>query len=139
MEAFLTTEPVIIVSESILMLTFIIAGEVVILVFIADTTIFSTRTVTLWAGTIALRQIVDAVISALSVGIRQPGLIIRKTKLSLGIAVAAALGVVLTDSIARIEVVTAGSITLLVLLAKLVSPALVPTGEVASWALSVAD
>ena len=139
MEAFLTTEPVIIVSESILMLTFIIAGEVVILVFIADTTIFSTRTVTLWAGTIALRQIVDAVISALSVGIRQPGLIIRKTKLSLGIAVAAALGVVLTDSIARIEVVTAGSITLLVLLAKLLSPALVPTGEVASWALSVAD
>ena len=65
LEAFLTTEPVIIVSELILMLTFIITGKVVIPVFIADTTIFSTRTVTLWAGSIALREIVDAVNSTL--------------------------------------------------------------------------
>ena len=69
LEAFLTTEPVIIVSELILMLTFIIAGKVVILFFIADTPIFSTRTVPSWAGSIALREIVDAVISALSEGI----------------------------------------------------------------------
>ena len=58
--------------------------------------------------------------------------------MSVRVAVAAALCVVLTDSIARVEVVTAGSITLLVLVANLVSPALVPTGEMAVWALSVA-
>ena len=58
--------------------------------------------------------------------------------MSVRIAVAAALRVILTDSIARVEVVPAGSITLLVLVANLVSPALVPTGEMAVWALSVA-
>ena len=65
-KAFLTTEPVIIVSELILVLTVIIAGKVVILFFIADTPIFPTWTESRWTSSIALREIVDAFISTLS-------------------------------------------------------------------------
>lgn len=129
-ETFIPTEPVIIISVLILMFAVIIAGKVVILFFIADTPIFPTRTVTLWTGSIALREIVDAVISALSVSIRKPGLIIRKTKLSLRIAGAAALRVVLTDSIARVDIAQTRSITLSEPRAIRVSPTLVSTGEI---------
>ena len=135
-KAFLTTEPVIIVSELIPMLTFIIAGKVVILFFFADTPILSTGTVAHRTCSMALREIVDTVVSALPECICEPGLIIRKTKLPLRIAVATALGVVLTDSIARVEVVKTGSITLLVPLAILLSPALVPTEKLSGWAHS---
>ena len=139
MEAFLATEPVIIGSELILMLTVVIAGEVFILLFIGDTPIFSTRNVTFWTSSIALREIVDAVISTLPIVIRKPRLIIRKTKLFVRIAAAAALSVVLTDSIARVEVVQTGAVTLPEPLPVRLSPALVPAGEISGWAFSIAD
>ena len=120
------------------MFAVIIAGKVVILFFIADTPIFPTRTVTLWTGSIALREIVDAVISALPEVILKPGLIIRKTKLSLRVAGAAALGVILTDSVTRVAIVQTGAITLSVPGANRVSPAPVSTGEISNWAFSIA-
>ena len=133
MKAFLATKLVVIGSELILMLTVIIAGKVVILVFIGDTPIFSTRTVTLLTSSIALREIVDAVISTRLIVIRKPGLIIRKTKLF-----AAALSVVLTDSVARVVVVKTGAVTLPVSVLIILGLALVPTGEISGWALSFA-
>ena len=137
-ETFLTTEPVIIVSELILVFTFIIAGKVVILLFITDTTIFPTGTVAHRTCSIALREIVDAVISTLLIVTRQPGQIIRKTKLFVRIAVAAALSVVLADSIARVEVVKTGAVTIPVAVLVILSLALVPTGEISCRALSFA-
>ena len=133
MKAFLATELVVIGSELILMLAVIIAGKVVILLFIGDTPIFSTRTVTLLTSSIALREIVDAVISTRLIVIRKPGLIIRKTKLF-----AAALSVVLTDSVARVVVVQTGAVTIPISVLIILSLALVPTGEISGWALSFA-